>query len=136
MRVSAGMEIHIVVNAHFIVSVVSRKGEVIFMLLQQLKARLRAEFDAYRQYLATADITVEELLAKAYELTWKDEIVNLIECTPNSVRYTDDIVVWIMKEPNALDFLYNIWRHTDYLLTAEFADLFYDEICIRKDGAK
>lgn len=130
------MEIHIVVNAHFIVSVVSRKGEVIFMLLQQLKARLRAEFDAYRQYLATADITVEELLAKAYELTWKDEIVYLIECTPNSVRYTDDIVVWIMKEPNALDFLYNIWRHTDYLLTAEFADLFYDEICIRKDGAK
>lgn len=136
MRVSAGMEIHIVMNAHFIVSVVSRKGEVIFMLLQQLKARLRAEFDAYRQYLATADITVEELLAKAYELTWKDEIVYLIECTPNSVRYTDDIVVWIMKEPNALDFLYNIWRHTDYLLTAEFADLFYDEICIRKDGAK
>ena len=136
MRVSAGMEIHIVMNAHFIVSVVSRKGEVIFMLLQQLKARLRAEFDAYRQYLATADITVEELLAKAYELTWKDEIVYLIESTPNSVRYTDDIVVWIMKEPNALDFLYNIWRHTDYLLTAEFADLFYDEICIRKDGAK
>lgn len=106
------------------------------MLLQQLKTRLRAEFNAYRLYLATAGMTVEELLANAYELTWKDEIVNLIEATPNSIRYTDDIVAWIMKESNALDFLYRIWKHTDYLLTSEFADLFYDEICIRKDGAK
>ena len=106
------------------------------MLLQQLKTRLRVEFNAYRLYLATADMTIEGLLAQAYELVWKDEIVCLIESIPDSTRYTDDIVSWIMKEPNALDFMYGIWKHTDYLLTSEFADLLYDEICIRKDGTK
>ena len=39
------------------------------------------------------------------------------------------------KEPNALDFLYSIWKHTDFLLTGEINDLLYDELVIRKDGA-
>ena len=49
-------------------------------------------------------------------------------------RYSDDMLRWILSKENALDFLYQTWRHTDYLLTSEFADLLYDELTVRKDG--
>ena len=40
-----------------------------------------------------------------------------------------------MSKDNSLDFLYEVWRHTDYLLTAEFADLLFDELTVRKEGS-
>lgn len=105
------------------------------MLLEQLRTRLRAEYNALRGYLATTNITAVEILDRAYEIVWKEEIVCLFEGMTDS-RYSDEVLLWIMKEPNALDFLYEIWMHTDYLLTAEFSDLLFDEIITRKDGTK
>ena len=106
------------------------------MLLQQLKTRLRNEYNALRLYLTTAKLTAGDILNRAYEVVWKEEIVCLFECITNTdVRYTDEILLWILKEPNTLDFLYEIWMHTDYLLTSEFSDLLYDELVIRKGGS-
>ena len=106
------------------------------MLLQQLKHRLRMEYTALCTYLTTAPITAGDLLSKAYEVVWKQEIVNLFEVTPETnCRYSDDIVSWIMSKDNSLEFLYEVWRHTDYLLTAEFADLLFDELTVRKEGS-
>ncbi len=86
-------------------------------------------------YLTTAPITAGELLNKSYEVVWKQEITNLFEAIPEAnSRYSDEMLLWIMKQPNSLDFLFEVWRHTDYLLTAEFADLLFDELCTRKDG--
>lgn len=105
------------------------------MLLQQLKTRLRAEYSAFRLYLTTAKLTAGDILNRAYEVVWKEEIACLFECIENTdARYTDELVLWILKESNALDFIYEIWRNTDYLLTSEFSDLLYDELVIRKDG--
>lgn len=105
------------------------------MLLQELKLRLRTEYNAYRLSLVTGKLTSEELLNKAYELTWKEEIVCLFEGLPDgNRRYSDDLLCWILKQPNALGFMYEVWLHTDYLLTSEFADLLYDELRVRKDG--
>lgn len=107
----------------------------IFMLLEQLKTRLRNEYNAMRVYLTTAKLTAGDILNRAYEVVWKEEIVCLFEGMTNTDgRYTDELLLWILKEPNALDFLYEIWMHTDYLLTSEFSDLLYDELVIRKDG--
>lgn len=53
----------------------------------------------------------------------------------HNCRYSDDMLRWILSKENALDFLYQTWRHTDYLLTSEFADLLYDELTVRKDGS-
>lgn len=106
------------------------------MLLHELRIRLRAEYNALRLYLATENLTAGDIIGKAYEIVWKGEITNLFETMTNSDgRYTDEIICWILKEPNALDFLYQIWQHTDYLLTSEINDLLYDELIIRKDGA-
>lgn len=105
------------------------------MLLQQLKSRLRNEYNALRLYLTTAKLTAGDILNRAYEVVWKEEIVCLFEGMVNADgRYTDELLLWILKEPNALDFLYEIWMHTDYLLTSEFSDLLYDELIIRKGG--
>ena len=127
-------EIHIARNVHTMMSAECRKEKP--MLLQQLKARLRTEYTALCTYLTTAPITAGDLLSKAYEVVWKQEIVNLFEVTPETnCRYSDDIVSWIMSKDNSLDFLYEVWRHTDYLLTAEFADLLFDELTVRKEGS-
>ena len=105
------------------------------MLLQQLKTRLRSEYNSLRLYLTTARLTAGDILNRAYEIVWKEEIVCLFESMVNTDgRYTDELLLWVLKEPNALDFLYEIWMHTDYLLTGEFNDLLYDELVIRKDG--
>lgn len=107
------------------------------MLLQQLKTRLRNEYDALRMYLTSAKLTAGDILNRAYEVVWKEEIVCLFEGMINTDgRYTDELILWILKESNALDFLYEIWMHTDYLLTGEFNDLLYDELITRKDGCK
>lgn len=105
------------------------------MLLQELKTRLRTEYNAFRLYLTNGSLTSGELLCKAYEMVWKEEVVMLFECLPNSDYYTDDLLSWVMEAPNALDFLYQTWKHTDYLLTAEFSELLHDELVIRKDGS-
>ena len=109
----------------------------IFMLLEQLKTRLRSEYNALRLYLTTAKLTAGDILNRAYEVVWKEEIVCLFESMVNGDgRYTDEILLWILKEPNALEYLYRIWLHADYLLTSEFADILFDELIIRKDGSK
>lgn len=106
------------------------------MLLQLLKLRLRAEYNALRLYLTTAELTASDILTRAYEIVWKGELTNLFEDMTNSDgRYTDELILWIIKEPNALDFLYGVWQHTDFLLTAEINDLLYDELVVRKGGA-
>ncbi len=105
------------------------------MLLQELKIRLRTEYNLFRLYLVNGNFTSEDFLCKAYELVWKEEIVTLFECLPNSGYYTEDLLSWVMEAPNTLDFLYQVWMHTDYLLTAEFSELLHDELLIRKDGS-
>ena len=105
------------------------------MLLQQLKTRLRMEYNALRLYLTTAELTASDILNRAYEIVWKGEITSLFESMTNiDGRYTDELILWILKEPNTLDFLYEVWQHTDYLLTGEINDLLYDELIVRKDG--
>ena len=128
------LEIHIVWNVRITKNAASRKEKL--MLLRQLKVRLRTEYTSLCTYLTTAPITAEDLLSMAYEVVWKREIVNLFEVMPESnCRYSDDDINWILSHDNSLDFLYEIWRHTDYLLTAEFADLLHDELVVRKEGA-
>lgn len=106
------------------------------MLLQQLKHRLRMEYTALCTYLTTASMTAGDLLNKSYEVVWKQEIVNLFEVMPEvGCRYSDELLLWILSKDNSLEFLYQTWRHTDYLLTSEFADLLYDELTVRKDGS-
>ena len=106
------------------------------MLLQELKTKLRAEYNALRLYLTTAELTASDILNRAYEIVWKGEITYLFEDMTNSDgRSTDELILWILKEPNVLDFLYGVWKNTDFLLTAEINDLLYDELIVRKDGA-
>lgn len=105
------------------------------MLLQQLKQRLRTEYTALCTYLTTAPLTAGDLLNKSYEVVWKQEITNLFEIMPDTnCRYSEELLSWILSNENALEFLYQTWRHTDYLLTGEFSDLLYDELVIRKEG--
>lgn len=106
------------------------------MLLQQLKKRLRSEYTALCTYLTTAPMTAGDLLNKSYEVVWKQEITSLFEVMPDmGCRYSDELLSWILSKDNSLEFLYQVWRHTDYLLTAEFADLLFDELTVRKDGS-
>lgn len=49
------------------------------MLLEQLKTRLRNEYNALRVYLTTARLTAGDILNRAYEVVWKEEIVCLIQ---------------------------------------------------------
>lgn len=44
------------------------------MLLNELKVRLKTEFEAYRLYLTNADLSAEELFNKAYEIASKSPI--------------------------------------------------------------
>lgn len=105
------------------------------MLLQKLGNRLQQEFMQFRLYLTSASMTAEVLLNWSYEVVWKQEIVNLFTMMPeHNCRYSDEMLIWILSRENALEFLYTTWRHTDFLLTSEFADLLYDELLIRKDG--
>ena len=106
------------------------------MLLQPLKQKLRNEYTALCTYLTTAPLTSGDLLNKSYEVVWKQEITNLFEVMPETgCRYSNELLSWILSKDNSLEFLYQVWRHTDYLLTGEFADLLYDELTVRKDGS-
>lgn len=106
------------------------------MLLQQLRQRLRIEYTLLCTYLTTAPMTAGDLLNKSYEVVWKQEIMNLFEAMPETgCRYSDELLQWILAKENSLEFLYQTWRHTDYLLTDEFADLLFDELTVRKDGS-
>ena len=126
-------EIHIARNAHTMMSAECRKEKP--MLLQQLRKRLKSEYAALCTYLTTAPLTASDLLNKSYEVVWKQEIMSLFNNIPeHNCRYSDDMLRRILSNENALDFLYQTWRHTDYLLTSEFADLLYDELTVRKDG--
>ena len=105
------------------------------MLLQQLKQRLRSEYTALCTYLTTAPMTAGDLLNKSYEVVWKQEITILFDVMPETgCRYSDELLSWILSKDNSLEFLYQVWRHTDYLLTSEFADLLFDELTVRKEG--
>lgn len=105
------------------------------MLLKQLRQRLRTEYILLCTYLTTAPMTAGDLLRKSYEVVWKQEIMNLFEVIPETkCRYSDEMLRWILSKDNALEFLYQTWRHTDYLLTDEFADLLFDELSVRKEG--
>ena len=105
------------------------------MLLQKLKLRLRTEYTALCTYLTTAPMTANDLLNKSYEVVWKQEIRNLFEgMSETGCRYSEELLCWILSKENSLEFLYQTWRHTDYLLTAEFADLLFDELTVRKEG--
>ena len=105
------------------------------MLLQQLKHRLRSEYTALCTYLTTAPMTATDLLNKSYEVVWKQEIMNLFEgMSESGCRYSEELLLWILSKENSLEFLYQTWKRVDYLLTAEFADLLYDELTVRKDG--
>ena len=104
------------------------------MLLQQLQHRLRTEYTALCTYLTTAPMTASDLLEKCYEVAWKQEIMKLFEGMPEKgCRYSEEVLYWILSKDNALEFLYQAWRNTHYLLTNEFADLLYDELTERKD---
>ena len=104
------------------------------MLLQQLQYRLRTEYIALCTYLTTARMTASDLLEKSYEVVWKQEIMNLFEgMTEKGCRYSEELLCWILSKDNTLEFLYQAWRNTHYLLTNEFADLLYDELTERKD---
>lgn len=107
------------------------------MLLQELRTRLRAEYNALRLNLVTANLTAGDILNRAYEVVWKEEIVCLFESMTNSDgRYSDELLLWILKQESVLDFLYEVWLHTDFMFTSEFADLLFDELSVRKDGCK
>ena len=55
-----------------------------------------------RLYLTTAELTAGDILNRAYEVVWKEEIVCLFEGMSNTDgRYTDELLLWILKEPNA-----------------------------------
>ena len=54
------------------------------MLLQQLKTRLRNEYNSLRLYLITAKLTAGDILNRAYEVVWKEEIVCLFESMVNA----------------------------------------------------
>ena len=65
------------------------------MLLQQLKTRLRNEYTILCTYLTTAPIIDGGLLSKAYEVVWKQEIVNLniatlCPCLVKNNRHTSE----------------------------------------------
>ena len=105
------------------------------MLLEQLRTRLRTEYKTLRLYLTTAKLTAEDILNRAYEILWKEEIMNLFEVmTETNSRYSDELLLWILSKENSLEFLYGVWQHTAYLLTDEFSTLLLDELLIRKDG--
>lgn len=104
------------------------------MLLQKLQKKLRSEYTELRTYLTTVPMTAEELLDKAYEVVWKQEIVVLFEAmTKDGCRYPEELLGWILSKEYSLGFLYEVWMSTDYLLTEEFADLLFDELTIRKE---
>ena len=67
-------------------------------------------------YLTNADLSAEDLFNKAYEIASKREIVELFNSIVDSDgRYTDEVVSFVLKKSNALDYLYNVWLHTDFL---------------------
>lgn len=105
------------------------------MLLDKLRLRLTTEYGAFRQYLATAPLTAMDLINKSYEIVCKEQITELFNVmTNNDESYSNELITWILSKDNSLDFLFSVWKHTDYLIVSEFADLLHDELVVRKGG--
>ena len=124
----------IVVSVICTQSVKVRKEKLYVITRIKNKAQSRIQFVTLVS--TTAELTASDIFNRAYEIVWKGELTNLFEEMTNSDgRYTDELILWILKEPNVLDFLYGVWQHTDFLLTSEINDLLYDELLVRKGGA-
>lgn len=74
---------------------------------KQLIDRIHAEQE---QYLADiAKLPPNKIIAKAYEICYRDEFVCILEST----EFDDETVAVLANTPNVLDVLYDEWLKTD-----------------------
>lgn len=84
-----------------------------------------------KQYLADiAKLPSYEIIGKAYEICWRDEIICLLEST----EFDDETLAVLSKTPNLLDTLYDAWISTDVSVHDMLSDVIRE--FIREENTK
>lgn len=103
------------------------------MIKDEFVKKLEKELQVVKLGMTTAPITASELWDKSYEYVIKQGIVDMFLGEYNQLyRYSDELLEEIMEEENTLDYLYGVWKASDYMLQGAFADTFYEELLYRR----
>lgn len=77
--------------------------------------------EEHEQFLAKIEkLPPKEIICKAYEITCREEIVNILENT----EFSDIITTRLLELPNPIGILYDEWLHMD----CGFYEIFEDMI--------
>ncbi len=87
------------------------KGERIY-LEQMLMKRLFDEYQGLEETFLNGNIGYREILNKAYELVWKEHILEVIQ-TIDLSRAKEGVLEALLKEAQALDYLYRLWIRSE-----------------------
>ncbi len=87
------------------------KGERIH-LEQMLMKRLFDEYQGLEETFLNGNIGCREILNKAYELVWKEHILEVIQ-TIDFSRAKEGALEALLKEAQALDYLYRLWIRSE-----------------------
>ena len=82
--------------------------------------RITSEQEAYLNHIAT--LSPREIIAKAYEICYRNEFVSLLENT----MFDDETLDKLMQTPKLLDVLYDEWLKTDASICDMLRDVIYD----------
>lgn len=90
--------------------------------------RLETELKQYRKELVSGAYTAVQLVEEAYQIAMKQEIVEALQLLAGERSITDEVWEWLNRQENMLDYLYQLWMHSDINLVQELADILLDEV--------
>ncbi len=102
------------------------KGERIY-LEQMLMKRLFDEYQGLEETFLNGNIGYREILNKAYELVWKEHILEVIQ-TIDFSRAKEGALEALLKEAQALDYLYRLWIRSECNFLEELREWMITEL--------
>lgn len=76
--------------------------------------RLGTELVKFREYLASGELSVSQLIDKAYEIAMKQLLMDALGQLITDVRMPDGVCGLLASKDNMLDYLYTLWLGCGY----------------------
>ena len=116
----------IVVTVRIMRMIVDGRKEI--SMKEKVVKRLNEEMLAYRRYLVSGVMTVEELVEEAYGIALRQFIVEAMERLVEENRLSDELCNWLNEKECVLDYLYSLWMDSDSSFIPKLAEVLYNEI--------
>ena len=109
-----------------IMKIVDGRKEI--SMKEKVVKRLNEEMLAYRRYLVSGVMTVEQLVEEAYGIALRQFIMEAMEQLAEENRLSDELCNWLNEKECVLDYLYSLWMDCDISFISELAEVLYNEV--------